>query len=436
METRRERSSGYVSVDIEHPQGSSLLVTSMKNRLRSLAPVSSERCIYRVPKRLRDVNEKAYTPRLVSIGPLHHGRPGLGAMEEHKWRHLQNFLQQTKVKLDDLVKFIKDREERARNCYAETIELTSDEFVQIITVDAAFTIDILLGRVSPHLTREIECVIDRSGLVFDIYRDMLLIENQLPYFILGDVLDLAKSRAASGSSQWPSLLNIIHAYFNSFAQLDHDFNTMKSSEVRHFVDFLRLCHRPFRQIQPLRRRLVFDGTKSLTELHEAGVKFKVASTKHLLDLQFIDGILEIPHIRVSEMTEAFFRNLIAFEQCHCKVSYISDYIVIMDILINTAHDVELLVKCGIMKNMLANNLEAAMLFNNLAKEVLFDSNVFSYSLLCEDLNDYCKVRWHKWQAILKHNYFNNPWAVISVTAAVILLLLTFVQTLCSVIQIS
>ncbi|KAF2303861.1 hypothetical protein GH714_023938 [Hevea brasiliensis] len=373
--------SNDTSIVIEDLQAS-LLVTSMKSRLESLAPVSSERCIYRVPKRLRDVNENAYTPRLVSIGPFHHGRAGLGAMEEHKWRHLQNFLRQTKVKLDDLVNFIKEREERARNCYAETIELTSNEFVQIITVDAAFTIDILLGRVFPHLTSAIECVYDRTGLVFDIYRDMLLIENQLPYFILSDVLDFARAE---------QLL-------------------------------------PFKQTQPPKqRRLKFKGAKSLTELHEAGVKFKVASNKHLLDIQFTDGVLEIPYVRVSEMTEAFFRNLIAFEQCHCKISYVSDYIVLMDILINTPHDVELLVKCGIMKNMLANNLEASMLFNNLAKEILFDSNVFYYSLLCEDLNDYCKVRWHKWQATLKHNYFNNPWAVISVIAAVILLLLTFIR---------
>ena len=175
-------------------------------------------------------------------------------------------------------------------------------------------------------------------------------------------------------------------------------------------------------------------TRSLTELREAGVKFKVASTKDLLDIQFTAGVLEIPCIKVTEDTEAFFRNIIAFEQCHCELRYIGDYIVIMDSLINTPHDVELLVNCGIMKIMLADNIEAAMLFNNLAKEILYDSDEFPYSLLCEELNAYCKVRWHKWKATLKHNYFNTPWAAISVIAAVILLLLTFIQAVCSIIQ--
>jgi hypothetical protein len=34
--------------------------------------VWSECCIYKVPDKLRKVNEEAYTPKLVSIGPFHH----------------------------------------------------------------------------------------------------------------------------------------------------------------------------------------------------------------------------------------------------------------------------------------------------------------------------------------------------------------------------
>ncbi|XP_050219169.1 UPF0481 protein At3g47200 [Mercurialis annua] len=435
MEIPTEATNGDgVSIDIDNPTAS-LLLTSMKGRLENLSPVSSERCIYRVPKRIRDVNEYAYTPRLVSIGPFHHGKADLKAMEEHKWRHLQNFLKQTKVNLDELVKFITDREERARNCYAETIEMTSDEFVQIMIVDATFIIDILLGRAFPELTFAIESIYDRSSLMFDIYRDMLLIENQLPYFILGDVLDFAKTKAPSSSSRWPSILDLTYAYFGCYVQLEYAPQSTKSSEVKHFVDFLRLWHRPIKPRQQPKERQKFEVTRSLTELREAGVKFKVASTRHLLDIQFIDGVLEIPFIRVSEITDALFRNLIALEQCHCEVSYISDYIVIMDSLINTPQDVELLVKYGIMKIMLADNAEASMLFNNLAKEILYDSEVFYYSRLCEDLNDYCKVRWHKWKATLKHNYFNTPWAAISVIAAVILLVLTFIQAVCSILQV-
>ncbi|XP_050219168.1 putative UPF0481 protein At3g02645 [Mercurialis annua] len=434
MEEVTREMANNVSSDFEYPQAS-LLLTSMKSRLENLSVVSSERCIYRVPKKFRDVNEYAYTPRLVSIGPFHHGKGDLKAMEEHKWRHLQNFLKQTNVNLDDLVQIIKDSEEMARNCYADTIEMTSDEFVQIMIVDATFIIDILLGTAFPKLTCAIESIYNRSNLMFDIYRDMLLIENQLPYFILGHVLDFANSKAPSSSIRWPSILDLTHAYFECYVRLKRAPQSVESSEVKHFVDFLRLRLRPIKPRQLSKWGVKFEVTRSLTELHEAGVKFKVASTAHLLDIQFSDGVLEIPFIRVTEITEVLFRNLIALEQCHCEVSYISDYIVFMDTLINTPNDVELLVKYGIMKIMLADNAEASMLFNNLAKELLYDSEVFYYSRLCGDLNDYCKVRWHKWKATLKHNYFNTPWAAISVIAAVILLVLTFIQAVCSILQV-
>lgn len=55
------------------------VVISIEETLKHLGPVSSERCIYRVPVSIRKVNEEAYTPRIVSVGPLHHGRKRVGS---------------------------------------------------------------------------------------------------------------------------------------------------------------------------------------------------------------------------------------------------------------------------------------------------------------------------------------------------------------------
>jgi len=45
-------------------------------------PLSPECCIYKVPTDLRKVNEKAYTPEVISIGPFHHGDERLETMEK------------------------------------------------------------------------------------------------------------------------------------------------------------------------------------------------------------------------------------------------------------------------------------------------------------------------------------------------------------------
>ena len=41
-----------------------------------------ECCIYKVPKKLRQVNKEAYTPKLISIGPFHHGLKDLRGEKE------------------------------------------------------------------------------------------------------------------------------------------------------------------------------------------------------------------------------------------------------------------------------------------------------------------------------------------------------------------
>ncbi|KAI5354995.1 hypothetical protein L3X38_007890 [Prunus dulcis] len=106
----------------------------------------------------------------------------------------------------------------------------------------------------------------------------------------------------------------------------------------------------------------------------------------------------------------------------------------MDCSVNTAKDVELVVKQGIAENMLGDSSGRSTLINNLADEVIVDSNDFYFAILCADLNKYCRTSWHKWQENLRQNYCNTPWATISIAAAIFLLILTFIQAVCSVIS--
>jgi len=92
------------------------LIQSVKEELE-ISYAFSDTCIYKVPERLRELNEKAYTPRLVSIGPIHHCNDKLKAMEEHKRMYLQEFIARTKVSVEGFIELIKEKETRLRNCY-------------------------------------------------------------------------------------------------------------------------------------------------------------------------------------------------------------------------------------------------------------------------------------------------------------------------------
>ncbi|KAM2552422.1 hypothetical protein TB2_016812 [Malus domestica] len=180
---------------------------------------------------------------------------------------------------------IKEQEGRLRGFYAESIEFSSDQFVRIVLVDAAFVIEFLLRNYSVNFRGEDDYIFNKPMMKRDVRPDLRLLENQLPFFIL----------------------------------------------------------------------------------------------QHLA---------------------------------------------------KTPRDVELLVEYGIIENWLGDTKKISTLLHDLGTRVIVSNHY--YATFCEDLNNYCRTPRHKWMANLRQNYFNSPWTIISVVAAVILLILTFIQTVCSI----
>ncbi|KAK9220966.1 hypothetical protein WN944_009390 [Citrus x changshan-huyou] len=97
----------------------------------------------------------------------------------------------------------------------------------------------------------------------------------------------------------------------------------------------------------------------------------------------------------------------------------------------TPKDADLLIHNEIIG--LGDSEKLSTVFHSLSKDCVKGGHDFQYVDVARALQAYCKSPWHSWKANLKQNYFNTPWASISVIAAVILLLLTGTQTICSII---
>jgi hypothetical protein len=196
--------------------------------------------------------------------------------------------------------------------------------------------------------------------------------------------------------------------------------------VKHFVDLLRkLCGSSTEE-----NKGIICGWElllpSATSLVEAGIKFKRGTSESILDIKFIDGVLEIPPIVIQDVTEAIFRNLISYEQCHPKCEdRIISYAVLLDSLINTSKDIDILCDNQIIFNSL-NPEVAAQLFNKLYHDTYVKD--YYYTGLCMQVNNFCQRRWPRLRAMLVRNYFDTPLAIISTLAATILLIMTFLQT--------
>lgn len=103
-----------------------------------------ECCIYRVPHTIRDQNPGAYTPKVVSIGPIHHDNKKLKYMERHKQVFFRTLVQKAQVGLGELVRCVISLEPKVRASYFDNINLNKKEFVKLILVDAAFIIELFM----------------------------------------------------------------------------------------------------------------------------------------------------------------------------------------------------------------------------------------------------------------------------------------------------
>ncbi|XP_042383943.1 UPF0481 protein At3g47200-like [Zingiber officinale] len=423
--------------------------------------------IYRVPKSLREGDEKSYVPQVVSIGPYHHGKRRLRDMEHHKWRALYRVLRRTGHDVRLYLDAARVLEDRCRACYEGRMALSSDEFVEMLVLDGTFVLELFRGAAGGAGEGFRDLGYDRNDPVFamrctmhGIQRDMIMLENQLPLFLLDRLLGLQIGRP----DQHGFVARLAVRFFDPLMPTDEplrkaDRARIESSTRAAAESFDPLTETGLHCLDVFRRSLLRTGPKPeprvwirrwshtrrvadrrrlqlihcVTELREAGIKFRKRKTDRFWDIKFADGVLKIPRLLIHDGTKSLFLNLIALEQCHSDCSKdITSYVIFMDNLINSEDDVSYLHYRGIIEHWLGNDGEVADLFNKLCLEVVFDFDDSYLSELSERVNRYYNHRWNTWSASLKHRYFGNPWAVISLIAAVFLLLLTCVQTYYSV----
>ncbi|KAG2335120.1 hypothetical protein Bca52824_006325 [Brassica carinata] len=98
-------------------------------------------------------------------------------------------------------------------------------------------------------------------------------------------------------------------------------------------------------------------------------------------------------------------------------------------------DAELFIDNGIIVIRRGNAEDVSRLFTTILKETTqtnYRGRGFYYQTVYENLQGYCSRPWNKWKATLRRDYFHNPWSAASVAAAVFLLLMAFIQALCSI----
>ena len=186
--------------------------------------------------------------------------------------------------------------------------------------------------------------------------------------------------------------------------------------------------------------------RTATKLQDSGVSFEKDVERRLLDLTFekkpilssflcfgclpylkhFKARFRIPQLKVDHTTECVFRNLIAFEQCHYpEKPYICNYVSLIDSLIHTQLDVELLVEKEVIVHELGSDKEVAVLVNGLSKHVV--ANTTCYYETINELNKHYQNIWNRTMAALWLVYFRDPWRASSTMVGIVVLVFAVFQ---------
>ena len=172
--------------------------------------------------------------------------------------------------------------------------------------------------------------------------------------------------------------------------------------------------------------------RNIQDLRAVGIRLKSSKTRRPRDIDFSEGWfvaeLTLPEIIVDDTSAATFLNLIAYEMCpdfHNDYGFCS-FAAFMDSLIDSPEDVKVLRSKEILLNSLGSDEEVAELFNIISTDLV--PNTETYKEVRAKIHDHCCNRCNTWIAEGFHTYFSSPWAIIAFIAALMALVLTFIQT--------
>lgn len=286
-------------------------------------------------------------------------------------------------------------------------------------------------------------------MVQTLTHDLMLLENQIPYFVLQKLFNLISSSKTAFNGVYPdmSLEDYVFWFFDSIPMLR--FNYLKvfinngDGTYNHLLDMLyHVCKVTF--VQKLPSKYLYNNwgfTRCATELFKSGFQIVRGHNSTIVDIRFINGKIFFPQVIIDKSSDTVFRNLIALEQTNVGRHYVTSYVKLMSTLMRSPEDVNLLERLGIIIK--SDDVEdISTFFKSLCSQVAFVD--FCYTDLCNEVENY-QIPFWRWNRVkgylsinyiewkesvkdLKRDYFKNKWSSMAFLAASFVILLGIVQT--------
>ncbi|XP_071718210.1 UPF0481 protein At3g47200-like [Rutidosis leptorrhynchoides] len=387
-----------------------------------------DKTIYTVPSRLRDYSPNSFTPRLVSIGPLHKEHKNVQDIEEGKVVLFKEVLEKVnsplKKTIEACVLKVHPRLNDIRACYSLSNNTYQDvDLVKMMLMDACFILFLLTH--SDYMSKR-----ENPVLLLSLVSDLVLIENQIPFFVLHDIFECTVLKCQPTASLNMMLLKVLESVKPFEAELNAEIHAKTGAKYDHILDFLHRSYEPITNVSSSGSTVFVPPSYSVTELEKAGVKFVLNKDSKPLAINFESNwrkpILTLPLLSIDVYTELVFYNLIALELPRLRSAYFTSYVVAMMNLVKTTEDHLKLQGLKIARNNPSGPEYVVELIHNLSKGC--DLKEFLYNKDWEKMHEYCNspLGW------TRRTYFSGAWSYIASISGLIIFILTVIQTYCSV----
>ncbi|KAK4425001.1 hypothetical protein Salat_1693700 [Sesamum alatum] len=364
-------STGEITEE-EAAGASSSSVSNILLPVQTSSSILTDWQIHRVPQQMRrkDQTSYLYDPMMVSYGPYHHGKPHLRQAEEFKPQVLDLLFSETGGDKDFFMRMILKWIDHIRSCYVGISRDVYDDvkLAEMMLADASLILYVLdvQGR---KLDIESFVLISHKALGLTgmelIMRDLYVLENQIPYWIV-QFLGNFRHRRDHGPITSPlvqplHLLAIDRAVLVGWKQENHEVRSKSKLRWRYSRekgsitdDNLEKLSRPFRSVMDLKAK---------------GIRFR-PSSKVLTDIRFesyyFHGKLQLPTCHLTEDFKYKCSNMIAFELSP-GIFFdfgVTSYVNFMKSLIDSPNDVKELREKGIFTTTLSNK-EVVQMFEEM-----------------------------------------------------------------------
>nr|CAB3492247.1 unnamed protein product [Digitaria exilis] len=310
--------------------------------------------IHRYPASLRGFDEWYSVPRMVAMGPYHHGcvlQDHLKQVEKVKYVAAYHCVMESGHSLQEVYDAVVSAAHVARRLYDNDLMagISDGDFLPMMFYDACFLVQYMLWC-TPAAT-EMEASL-RSFFDFNrkvLRHDLMLLENQIPWLVVETVMRFRPVELVDFVADWRHYLKDRKVLEEKLIVLDNSY------EPPHLLGLLRfyMVGRSNTRVHTRDKFNSISVSVSAIELAEIGITLTAKETRELIHMGIskkgiLSAELSLAPLSLDDERASFLINMAALELCTTsnfgeagdEDSAVCSYLLLLSMLVHREEDVQ------------------------------------------------------------------------------------------------